>query len=229
MMKLYWSPRSRSFSTLWLMEETGEPYERVLTDISKGAQKTIEFLAVNPMGKVPAILHKGALVTELPAIFIYLADAFPQKKLAPSIDDPLRGPYLRWLVFYSAAFEPAALDRLTKREPPPRGMNPYGDFDTTLATLESQLAQGRYILGERFTAADVRRVANTYFTADNRNVATVVRKAGKSASEDPDLVGLSPQQLPVVRQFLGHEGHRRTDVTEEALVQIGRASCRERV
>jgi glutathione S-transferase len=107
------------------------------------------------MGKVPAILHKGALVTELPAIFIYLADAFPQKRLAPSIDDPLRGPYLRWLVFYSAAFEPAALDRLTKREPPPRGMNPYGDFDTTLATLESQLAQGRYLLGERFTAADL--------------------------------------------------------------------------
>ena len=151
----YHAPKTRSSCVLALLEELDAPYALRDLNFRLGAQRQPEYLAINPMGKVPAILHKGALVTELPAIFIYLADAFPQKKLAPSIDDPLRGPYLRWLVFYAAAFEPAALDRLTKREPPPRGMNPYGDFDTTLATLESQLAQGRYLLGERFTAADL--------------------------------------------------------------------------
>ena len=151
----YHAPKTRSSCVLALLEELDAPYALRDLNFRLGAQRQPDYLAINPMGKVPAILHKGALVTELPAIFIYLADAFPQKKLAPSIDDPLRGPYLRWLVFYSAAFEPAVLDRLTKREPPPRGMNPYGDFDTTLATLESQLAQGRYLLGERFTAADL--------------------------------------------------------------------------
>jgi len=151
----YHAPKTRSSCVLALLEELDAPYALRDLNFRLGAQRQPDYLAINPMGKVPAILHKGALVTELPAIFIYLADAFPQKKLAPSIDDPLRGPYLRWLVFYSAAFEPAALDRLIKREPPPRGMNPYGDFDTTLTTLESQLATGPWLLGVRFTAADL--------------------------------------------------------------------------
>lgn len=151
----YHSPKTRSSSVLALLEELDAPYTLRDLNFRIGAQRGPEYLAINPMGKVPAIVHDGALVTETPAIFIYLADAFPQKKLAPPIGDPLRGPYLRWLVFYSAAFEPAALDRLTKREPPPRGMSPYGDFDTTLATVESQLAAGPYLLGARLTAADV--------------------------------------------------------------------------
>ena len=151
----YHSPKTRSSCVLALLEELDAPYTLRDLNFRIGAQRRAEYLAINPMGKVPAIVHDGALVTETPAIFIYLADAFPQKKLAPPIGDPLRGPYLRWLVFYSAAFEPATLDRLTKREPPPRGMSPYGDFDTTLATLESQLATGPCLLGARFTAADL--------------------------------------------------------------------------
>lgn len=151
----YHSPKTRSSCVLALLEELEAPYTLQDLNFRIGAQRRPEYLAINPMGKVPAIVHDGVLVTELPAIFIYLADAFPQKNLAPAIGDPLRGSYLRWLVFYGAAFEPALLDRLTSREAPPRGMNPYGDFDTTLATLESQLAQGRYLLGERFTAADL--------------------------------------------------------------------------
>lgn len=152
---IYHSPKTRSSCVLALLEELEAPYTLHDVNFRTGAQRRPEFLAINPMGKVPAIVHDGVLVTELPAIFIYLADAFPQKNLAPVIGDPLRGPYMRWLVFYGSAFEPALLDRLTKREPPPRGMNPYGDFDTTLKTVETQLAQGHYILGARFTAADV--------------------------------------------------------------------------
>lgn len=99
MMKLYWSPRSRSFSGLWLMEETGQPYERVLTDISTGAQKTPEFLAVNPMGKVPALKDGDISIAEASAICAYVAERYPDAKLAPPIGDPRRGKYLQWLFF----------------------------------------------------------------------------------------------------------------------------------
>ncbi len=111
---------------------------------------------LNPMGKVPAILHNpGALITEQAAVFIYLADLFPEKGLAPAIGDALRGPYLRWMVFYGSCFEPAVVDRAMKREPAPASTSPYGDYDTMMGTLTDQLAKGPYILGERFSAADV--------------------------------------------------------------------------
>src|SRR5260370_34105385 len=106
MMKLYWSPRSRSFSTLWLMEETGQPYERVLTDISKGAQKTPEFLAVNPMGKVPALKDGDATLAEAAAICAYVTERYPQAKLAPPPRDPLRAQYLYWLFFAPRCIDP---------------------------------------------------------------------------------------------------------------------------
>jgi glutathione S-transferase len=107
------------------------------------------------MGKVPAILHRGQLVTEQGAIVIYLADLFPKAGLTPGLDDPLRGPYLRWLVYYGSSFEPAVVDRALKREQAPLAMSPYGDFDTMLKTLTDQLAKGPYLLGDRMTAADV--------------------------------------------------------------------------
>ena len=120
-----------------------------------GEQRKPAYLAVNPMGKVPAIRHRGGLVTEQVAIYIYLADLFPQAKLAPALDDPQRGPYLRWLVYYGSCFEPAVVDRAMKREPGQLAMVPYGDYDTMLNTLTGQLAQGPYLLGERMSAADV--------------------------------------------------------------------------
>jgi glutathione S-transferase len=107
------------------------------------------------MGKVPAIVHGDALVTEQGAIYIYLADLFPEAGLAPAIGDPLRGPYLRWLVFYGSSFEPAIIDRALQREPARVSTSPYGDYDTMLATLTEQLRKGPYLLGERFTAADI--------------------------------------------------------------------------
>ena len=151
----YHSPNTRSSATLVLLEELAAPFELRALDMKKGAQREAAYLAVNPMGKVPAIVHRGQLVTETVAIFLDLADAFPAKELAPAIDDPLRGPYLRWMVYYAACFEPAVVDRAQKHEPAPPGMSPYGDFDTMLNTLTDQLAKGPYILGDRFSAADV--------------------------------------------------------------------------
>ena len=156
MIKLYWSPRSRSFTTLWLMEESGLPYERVLTDISTGAQKAPDFLKVNPMGKVPALRHGNVTITEVAAICTYLADAFPARNLNVPIGDPLRGPYLKWLFFGPGCFEPAVIDRAAPRkEEPRRAMLGYGDFDTVMNVVAKAVAKGPWILGERFTAADV--------------------------------------------------------------------------
>src|SRR6201986_554321 len=116
MMQLYWSPRTRSFTALWLMEETGAPYERVLTDISTGAQKTPDYLAINPMGKVPALKDGDATLAEASAICAYVAERYPEAKLAPPIGDPLRAKYLYWLLFAPGRREPAMGQVETKLE-----------------------------------------------------------------------------------------------------------------
>jgi glutathione S-transferase len=152
---LYHAPNTRSSGAFTLLEELGAPYRLQIINMKAGEQRQPAYLAVNPMGKVPAIRHGDALVTEQVAIFIYLADLFPEAKLAPPIGDPQRGPYLRWLVYYGSCFEPAVVDRALKREPGALAMVPYGDFDTMLGTLTAQLGRGPYMLGERFSAADV--------------------------------------------------------------------------
>jgi glutathione S-transferase len=154
MMKLYWSPRSRSFSSLWLMEETGQPYERVLTDITTGAQKTPEYLAINPMGKVPALVDGDAMLAEAAAICAYVAERYPQAGLAPPVGDPKRAKYLYWLFFAPSCIEPAMVQLATKIE-----MNPiaagWGDAQRVLDVLDAALANGPWILGEKFSAADI--------------------------------------------------------------------------
>ena len=152
---LFHSPNTRSSGVLTLLEELGVPYELHVLNMNAGEQRRPEYLAINPMGKVPALRHGEALVTEQVAIFLYLGDLFPEARLAPPIGDPLRGPYLRWMVFYAACFEPAVIDRATERTPAPLPMSPYGVYDTMLKTLTDQLAKGPHLLGERFTAADV--------------------------------------------------------------------------
>jgi glutathione S-transferase len=152
---LFHSPNSRSAGALTLLEELGIPYKLHVLNMHVSEQRDPAYLAINPMGKVPAIKHGDVLVTEQVAIFIYLPDAFPKAGLAPAIGDPLRGPYLRWLVYYGSCFEPAVVDKAMKREPAMPRMNPYGDFDTMLKTLLDQLRKGPYILGDRFSAADV--------------------------------------------------------------------------
>ena len=94
MMQLYWAPRSRSFSALWLLEETGQPYERVLIDIRTGAQRSPDYLAINPMGKVPALRDGEATLAEAAAICAYVAERYPEARLAPPLGSPLRAKYL---------------------------------------------------------------------------------------------------------------------------------------
>ncbi len=152
---LFHAPHSRSAGVRVLLEELHADYDLQLLDFKAGQQRAPEFMAINPMGKVPAVRHGDALITEQPAIYIYLADLYPEAGLAPALDDALRGPYLRWLVFYGSCFEPAVVDRALKRAPAPASTSPYGDWDTMLGTLVQQLTPGPWLLGERFTAADV--------------------------------------------------------------------------
>ena len=152
---LHHSPNTRSTGALILLEELAAPFHLHLINMQAGEQRQPAYLAINPMGKVPAITHGEALVTEQVAVFLYLADLFPQAGLAPPIGDPLRGPYLRWMAFYGSCFEPALIDKAQKREPAAPSMSPYSDYDTMLKTLTDQLDKGTYLLGDRFSAADV--------------------------------------------------------------------------
>ena len=152
---LYYSPQTRATGTRVLLEELGAPYDLHVLNMKAGEQRRPAYLAVNPLGKVPAIRHGEALVTEQVAIYIYLADLFPQAGLAPALDDVRRGPYLRWIAFYGSCFEPALTDRAMKREPAPASQSPYSDYDTMLGALEAQLSRGPYLLGDRMTAADI--------------------------------------------------------------------------
>ena len=151
----YHAPNTRSTGVLLLLEELGAPYTLRLLNMKQGENRQPEYLAINPLGKVPAILHGDALVTEQVAIYIFLADLFPTAGLAPAFDNALRGPYLRWLTYYGSCFEPAIIDRSQKRPPAPTGMSPYGDFDTMFGALRAQLERGPFMLGARFQALDV--------------------------------------------------------------------------
>lgn len=152
---LYHAPNTRSTGVRILLEELGAPHRLKVLNMKAGEHREADYLAINPMGKVPALTHGDALVTEQAAIYLYLADLFPGAGLAPALDDPLRGPYLRWMVYYGSSFEPAVIDRALQREAGPRAMSAYGDFDTVLTTLLGALETGPYLLGERFTAADI--------------------------------------------------------------------------
>jgi glutathione S-transferase len=152
---LYHSPNTRSSASLWLLEEISAPYQVHLLDQKKSQQHEPAYLAINPLGKVPALKHGDAVVTETVAIMLYLADAFPAAKMAPAIGEPLRGPYLRWMTTYAAAWEPAIIDRAMKRDPGGRGMSPYGAFEPLFDAVTAQISKRRYFLGDQFTAADV--------------------------------------------------------------------------
>ncbi|HEY2247155.1 MAG TPA: glutathione S-transferase family protein [Bradyrhizobium sp.] len=154
MMQLYWSPRSRSFTALWLMEETGQPYERVLTDIATGAQKAPAYLAINPMGKVPALKDGDATLAEAAAICAYVAERCPEAKLAPPLGDPLRAKYLYWLFFAPGCIEPAMVQVATKLEMSSIAAG-WGEASRVFDVLDNALARGPWLLGENFSAADI--------------------------------------------------------------------------
>jgi glutathione S-transferase len=151
----YHLPNSRSAGVLTLLKELNAQYDLKVLNLKLNEQRSAEYLAINPMGKVPAIKHGDELITEQVAIFLYLADLYPETNIAPAIDEPLRGSYLRWMVYYGTCFEPAIADRAFKREPLSTLASPYSDFDTMLNILIDQLSKGDYFLGDRFSALDI--------------------------------------------------------------------------
>jgi glutathione S-transferase len=153
---LFHASPSRASVVRWMLEELGEPYDLHVLDLAKEEQRAPDYLAVNPMGKVPALQHGDAIVTEAAAICTYLADEFPHARLNIPVGDPRRGPYLKWLFFSPSCIEPAMIDRVSPRkEQPRRSLVGYGDFDTVMDVVAKGLAPGPYLRGDQFTAADV--------------------------------------------------------------------------
>ena len=153
----YTNPQSRGRIARWMLEEVGRPYRTVVLDYGT-TMKAPEYLAINPMGKVPAVTHRGVTVTECAAVCTYLADAFPEAGLAPALDDPARGPYLRWMFFGAGPLEAAVTAKSLGLLAPAdkAGMAGYGSFDQAVEALETAVSgAGPWLLGDRFSALDV--------------------------------------------------------------------------
>lgn len=151
----YTNPMSRGRIVRWMLEETGLPYRTEIVEYPE--MKTAAYLAVNPMGKVPALVHDGSVVTEAAAICAYLAELVPERWLAPPPGDPLRGAYYRWLFFGAGPIEAVVSLKALKVEPTQEqtrmiGCGGLGDVEST---LEAAIGQRSYLVGERFTAADL--------------------------------------------------------------------------
>lgn len=154
-MKLFWCPRTRSTRALWMLEEAGAPYERVLVDIrSPGAEKDPDFLAASPMGKVPALVDGDVKLSESAALCLYVADRYASGSLAPATDDSHRGRFLYWMFFTPGVLEPAMAEKVGGWKTN-RGQHGWGDFETMIATLEAGVEKGPWLLGDTFSAADV--------------------------------------------------------------------------
>ena len=153
---LYHASPSRSSIALWMLEEVGQPYDIKLISLSAGENLKPDYLAINPMGKVPALKHGDTVITEVAAVCAYLADEFPEKKLNVPIGTPKRGVYLKWLFFGPGCLESAMIDRAAPRkEGARRAMLGYGDFDTTMNVIAKAVEKGPWLMGDQFTAADV--------------------------------------------------------------------------
>ena len=152
----YTNPMSRGRIARWMLEEVGRPYRTVVLDYGT-TMKSPDYLAINPMGKVPAVTWRGVAVTECAAICAWLADACPEAGLARALDDPARGTYLRWLFFAAGPVEAAVTARALGLLAPAdkAAMAGYGSFEQTVDALEAAVTPGPYILGDRFSAADI--------------------------------------------------------------------------
>jgi glutathione S-transferase len=153
---LYTNPQSRGRIAHWMMEEIGLPYDTVWLDFGP-AMKSPDYLAINPVGKVPALTHGSAVVTETAAICAYLADRFPEKNLIPPVNDPRRSSYFRWLFFGAGPLEMAVTTKSMAWEVPKEKSSfvGFGSYNDTLHALENALQPGPYLCGDQFTAADV--------------------------------------------------------------------------
>jgi glutathione S-transferase len=152
----YTNPMSRGRIVRWMLEEVGQPYRTEIMGYGQSMQSP-EYLAINPMGKVPALVHRGEIVTEASAICAYLADCFPAAGLAPPPTDRLRAPYLRWMFYAAGPVEAAVTNRALKVEVSPQQerMVGYRNFDTVLEVLETLVTGRTFIVGDSFTAADL--------------------------------------------------------------------------
>jgi glutathione S-transferase len=153
---LYHIAPSRSSIALWMLEEVGEPYDIKLLKMSEGDNLKPDYLAVNPMGKVPALQHGDAVITEVAAICTYLADEFPARNLNVPVGNPRRGVYLKWLFFGPSVIEPAMTDRAFPRKESPRtSAIGWRDFDMVLDIVANAIGEAPYLMGDQFTAADI--------------------------------------------------------------------------
>jgi glutathione S-transferase len=153
---LYHWPKTRSTIVRWMLEEVGVPYAIELVDLTKGEQNTPAYRALNQIGKVPTLRHGKTIISEVSAICCYLADRFPQAGLAPAIDHPLRGPYLKWLFFAPGCIEPAVIHKAMKWPDGPRGTIGWASYDDTIQVLADAVVNATpWLLGDKFTAADV--------------------------------------------------------------------------
>lgn len=151
---LHHHPFSRAANVVWMLEEIEAKYELRPVDIMKGAQKSPEFLALNPMGKLPTLVDGDVVVTESAAIALYLADRYGYGRLAPKVDDPRRGTYLRWTLFAPSVIEPGAMAKMNAWSFKD-GQAGWGSYDAMLAAMESAIAGRDYVLGDTFSMADV--------------------------------------------------------------------------
>ena len=152
---LYHAAPTRSSIVHWMLEELGEPYKLEVLNLRAGDQRMPAYLAINPMGKVPALKDGDVIVTEVAAICCYLADTYPKARLAPPIGDKRRGAYLKWLFYGPSCVEPAMIDKALGRPPAPRATAGWADYDTVIEVLRGAVGNSEYLLGEQFTAADV--------------------------------------------------------------------------
>ena len=162
-MQLFWCPNTRAQRVAWLLEETGLDYSRVTIDIQDPAARSDPaFAAASPMGKVPALVDGAVRMADSAAICIYLADRYPACGLAPAADHPQRGAYLYWMLYTPGVIEPALAERFNE-VPTNRASSGWGDFDTMIETLTEGVAEGPWILGDRFSAADVMLGSSVHF------------------------------------------------------------------
>jgi glutathione S-transferase len=204
----YTHPMSRGRIVRWMLEEVGRPYRTELLDYGT-TMKAPAYLAINPMGKVPALRHGDAVVTEAAAICAYLADAFPEARLAPPPGDRLRGPYYRWLFFAAGPLEAAASNKAMGFVVPQERerMMGYGRYENVIDALDQAVSHGQYLVGESFGAADVYVGSHIGFgmqfgTIEKRPAFEQYwqrlsqRPAALRAKQIDDALSPSPQVLP---------------------------------
>jgi glutathione S-transferase len=153
-MKLYHRPQTRSARVLWMLEECGADYEIEIVDVTDQSSRKA-YLAINPMGKVPALENDGVVITETAAICAWLADRFPDQRLAPPIGTKERAQYYRWLFFMAGALEPSVIQKALGWPTEHPGAVGWGDPDRVMSVLRKEIPAAGWLVGETFTAADL--------------------------------------------------------------------------